>query len=928
MESVDPGTGRDGVELDLVLEWSGEQLMLELRQADLPRVPTSDISWRVLSRESTTQRRFAELRSVQRWAAHARENAARLSLDLLHRNERGMAEAVATCLRISHPGRPLVVYRIQDKSNAPVVPQGWPLSWPQLRLIDPVIPFELTLRDVLSGPRPRLIVLQLPPESSEPTLLEQLGGELVPVPRWAVLGRVAELARIGCPAIMVVDTGVAIYDELASDQPLDQVARRLESKCTCLALRDRAENIVSVRRALIDAPPRSFDARIPTQLSLRQLATIQNPAPRTELEELLHDRLRDTQIELSAQLGELTRIELAWNAESLARAAERIARQLARADLALAWALALGASDEPHFGDSDGELPARHLGVQVLDGDRADVTAGLAVGMRYVLDVSIAAPEISTLSIGGITCRLPDLADLFEASTLDLDVVLFALANEFSIERPRARLQLQRLGGSDHAELALTPLPGGVRRRLRIGLYHRTHLIQSMAIDVSVAGGVDQLPPPSLALDYLASEQLLTVDLGEAPTLSLWLNSTPQGSHLLGIIGEDEPPITVVIADSRDAARLRRVLDTFPHDADSCSPDTLQHAWVALARAGHTAFASLFTFSSNSSAFDRLIGRLRTNNAALIEIARCAADAPGIPWQLIYDAAIERTAKICPVYLERTQGTSFEPSCRSDLRCTHRDAFIPASTPTMDDASRATLCPFRFWGLRHRIAQPAGIIDGVSDEASNCSGRRACEGEPRIVIPYFKFDNAEDHVDRIVEIGGARQVEVWSNSTLSTVRDVLRERHAILYFYCHGEVEPTEGTFGLIIGSEECREDPISASELLSMVPSPRWRHAPIVVLNGCDTLRIAPDDGEIHRLLDMLRKLGAGAIIGTEVVMMTDVAAQAGEHLITGMLDGRPLEDVVLGMRRALLGAGTARGLAYNVYAQPGFAYPKRSRG
>ena len=92
------------------------------------------------------------------------------------------------------------------------------------------------------------------------------------------------------------------------------------------------------------------------------------------------------------------------------------------------------------------------------------------------------------------------------------------------------------------------------------------------------------------------------------------------------------------------------------------------------------------------------------------------------------------------------------------------------------------------------------------------------------------------------------------------------------------------------------------------------WKDtAPLVLINGCETVAMAPaDPGEF---VNPFIGAGAAGVIGTEVAMDQPVAG-AAEHLLHALLEPEAtIGSALQRMRRALIAKGNVMGLAYTAY-------------
>ena len=137
-------------------------------------------------------------------------------------------------------------------------------------------------------------------------------------------------------------------------------------------------------------------------------------------------------------------------------------------------------------------------------------------------------------------------------------------------------------------------------------------------------------------------------------------------------------------------------------------------------------------------------------------------------------------------------------------------------------------------------------------------------------------------------------------------------RH-VLYFFCHGQVDPKKKKFFVVVGPDDERGK-IESGDLDEREIHWPEDPDPLVFLNGCGTLAMLPET--TNRFLARMRTLGAAGAIGTEIPVSTAVARQVACLVLGEMLAGRSIGEAFLSMRRELFRALSPLGLAYTFYA------------
>jgi hypothetical protein len=781
---------------------------------------------------------------------------------------------------------------------------------------------------------------------------------------------VRRLAQAGCLAVLAVmgdapsDFGEAsrwLYRGIAHDRPLDEIARGLSDRGhrALVALNDaEAETGVSLRRAV-------FERRRSHGPSLEKALRLPSRAANSELEELLAERGGQAAGELKRLAHEVLALDFEQGEPALVELhdkSRRIDALLDAAGPAFGW-LAGGpggrvrggifehfSSDQPvpksHglLPEGPPAMPARALRA-FLHRAGAELRGGVRVGEPFGLAVSIDfVKRISELQLPGVNApiALEALERAFGgAEAIDVDLTIWAPTEHFKVRCDAPRVSLPRMGESGVArfEIEASALPPGVEeavRRLRVAAYHRNRLLQSLVVDVAVGRAHCPERAPAQAYDYAVSDELLTVDRDPVRRLSLFVNDGGDGSHWIGarVEGSSDAHLAPIALGGEDAKkiaarvhdklRLASALDGGDRYAaplaqiGAADRAEREQRLVELATEGHRLYLTLF-----AAAGERGLQELQTALGApdgCVEVARCRGDAPALPWQVVYDLPLSplQQPTLCPSYLGplgRSGGPLERPSeCARQPCCPHRPSLGPGGEPSADAPNPGrTVCPFGFWGARHKIAQP---LAGRSNQATVPTRRPS--GQRGVTVGYFSFENAAEHVGRIALAAEPRHASTQSVAVLS---GYLKARNdALIYLYCHGKAVDDE--FLLQLGADEAAGEYLGASDL--MFPNgrawPGWAHGPFVVLNGCKTLQVQPTSW--HVLLGLLRQLGAAAVIGPEIEMFTTTAAKIGEAIVAGALERVPLDALMMHLRRGLLRELNPMGLAYNVYAPSGLVW------
>lgn len=949
-----------------------QELNLELRlrrHARRPGSPTAVVAtlWSAsrafFARDANGPRTWNRLRSstkkawlrrtIQRLTDHlSTGGAARVTYPLRHELEGPILAALSQLQHLRELGL-VWVPEVADSVDAAMAFDGTVGEMSRGVIDAPTL--LVTVGDVMLLDRLTNLLVALEPQRTPPRLVVVLES-IEPRLEFAMGHAAAAVVRRGCAAVVRIpyDRVEALGALLNGDLPLTEIVRSIKGS-SIAALAIDGEVRLSVVRGLLLAPRDVLSGR-----SIEQVLSLKPRPPRTELESMLAEsagaalrRLRDD-VQAFAQRSAPPPLDkgfeaiVAWALDRehrRERTPEDLLGVLRAAAVPLRWLSRTSPQvAEPDSAEDDPPLamPARGLRARWLR-MRHPVEGALLAGAPYSLEVSVGftgderQPRTVPLLLSPDT--MPG-----EAHDLDIEVVVYARSSDFDLDERRLRLRLPRFDESEWLRFVITPRPGDARdivppprdvRQLRIVAYHGSRLLQSVLLTVEVLGEpwmANASAPPRYTLDYVASSELLTVDRGERPAMSLWVNEGPGATHWIGFRTEgaeaqDEP---IEIDDDALAQRM--------HDAMEClhlKPDLdtagARHAAEArllkLAEVGRKAFDTLLGGARNPAAMRSLRARLAGFDS-LIEINRLRVTSPGLPWQIVYDLPLDRASVpgLCAEYsaqvdAARAGGPSLlsPQACASQASCPHRATFTGDLTLLRTDMATQAVCPYGFWGLRHRMVQPLGArTDDARDAEPAPMSTREANGARGVTVGYFEFDNTPDHLTRLHDLGRVHQARVRPAGRRQQICELLMasgDADAIVYFYCHGAYPENE--FHLRVGDDAQPRQYVGHRFFLDKC---HWPHNPVIILNGCQTLAIRPSDTAIHLFLQALRYAGAGAILGTEVAMSTEFAAAIGEQVIDGLLQERTLESIMVDVRRRQLSMMSVTGLAYNVYAAAGF--------
>jgi hypothetical protein len=355
---------------------------------------------------------------------------------------------------------------------------------------------------------------------------------------------------------------------------------------------------------------------------------------------------------------------------------------------------------------------------------------------------------------------------------------------------------------------------------------------------------------------------------------------------------------------------------------------------IRLALTGWKVFHSLFLARSGEVDYERLP---TVRRPGLISIARCRGESPTLPWAALYELRLDsgqpQALHLCPVFKDQLAANQWSQDGdrllnRYDLLENPLACREQAACPLKGEARLHTVCPFGFWGLVHEIEQPVQLVtptpvDQTPPELTLASPpermgqtaflSRQAGDRLRLAVGYYAgIADAFQHLSELQAAAPGGAMELVAAPERERMLQMLEngDQH-VYYFYCHGLIRGQE--FRLLLGSLG-HEQYLSAADLDPR--EARWQGElrPLVILNGCETMRLTPE--LIHGFLGVLRQMGASGVVGTEVPVVTLLARPVGVQLVGDLLAGFSIGESFLRIRHHLLRQGNPLGLVYSYYA------------
>ncbi|MEO8497603.1 MAG: CHAT domain-containing protein, partial [Planctomycetota bacterium] len=363
----------------------------------------------------------------------------------------------------------------------------------------------------------------------------------------------------------------------------------------------------------------------------------------------------------------------------------------------------------------------------------------------------------------------------------------------------------------------------------------------------------------------------------------------------------------------------------------------LKKLLLRMAILGQDIFAATFTNLEIAKRVRELL-----DAPSIITTTQASPELPIVPWNGLYDlklaedweedaGQVRRTA--CMKFRETSHqkktnlGESgpedeldFE-TCIGQTDCPRRRQ-QGQSEDDYNREVRCTVCVFGFWGYKHQVQSPPGGLPEPTQETATAVGLPAYiefASLPKVqIIANSEIESALPHQRALSRLHSLpTKPDIHTAVTANDIEQSLRDKAShVVYFLCHGDVSANKHC--VLVGKNDVR---ISATTLLNW--EVEWQHAPLVVINGCET--VGNSEKAIANLALAFRARKASGIVGTETKVFSELARWFGENFMKQFLLGHRVGDVMLKLRLALLQKGNPLGLIYTTYSMGGLKLIQR---
>ncbi|WIM93244.1 CHAT domain-containing protein [Actinoplanes oblitus] len=513
----------------------------------------------------------------------------------------------------------------------------------------------------------------------------------------------------------------------------------------------------------------------------------------------------------------------------------------------------------------------------------------LAAGQRYDLEVQIGAAWPQSLVVGelpSVDMLLPD-----DRRGHDLHVAVFTDTMTVVGEATR----VLRLPPSGPSPVLTFPLVAGAAGPAwaRVSLYHRDNLLQTFRLDLLVEEAERTHPGmvASAGLQHSATRDWGNLGALGRRALSLTVNSDGARGHRLFVKGEDLA-VTLPIDHDRGeevAREVRQILTANVNRAISSA----EALWRLAVRG-----SDLFTF---------LFDRLREEADALAAVCRRedetlqiirADPAESVPWSLVYDWDLP----------DFRYGDESPPVCfgrtEEGRRCTHH-------------STDGVVCVYGFWGIRHHVEELL-----AAPRETDLPGTLRIT-EPSVLVALGVDPAATgDLVGRLSAVFPPPRVRHLGSTDRLLDSLFSADRPAVVIVLGHHKTtdvvsEPVGSRIALRTADGWLQAKEITRRRRQNGSWQPPQS---IVMLLSCGSAAPAPT--AMSSFLAALNGVGAGAVLGTECDVYSDLAADFAINVLAALAGAEPIGRALpfagavrAARHRIVIDKGDARGLAFAAF-------------
>ncbi|MGO9118169.1 MAG: hypothetical protein ACLQPD_11230 [Desulfomonilaceae bacterium] len=539
----------------------------------------------------------------------------------------------------------------------------------------------------------------------------------------------------------------------------------------------------------------------------------------------------------------------------------------------------------------------------------------LIKGAYYRLRVHIGRPSPDSL----MTSEPPPLDPLLPEPEGEeghsLEVVVFE--KDFTLLSERVQfLQLPPLRGSEpvYFEVLAPQLDTG---ELRIGIYHKNHLLQSFILEAEIGNGeciAGSKKQVKVRLNFSRTARFTNLHELGPRALSIGVNQNrgeTAHSFMLKLNNEALPlDFTEGIIKEQLSKFRKKLQDASVNSSGGCrfpafpgpgaaSSSEFQGIIRDLADLGGEIYESIYTHSKK---MQKELGKIAAQADRTIQIVRHDPNF-AFPWSVVYDFKLPDKiagASPPPVCLGIPEGESAFPKTADKIPtklCSH-------------GPEDNVYCIYGFWGLRHRIEQLIALGDSLED------GVNRVKPNPHYGVCLAVGEKDAHTAHMTTELLKSLGTAVFQLAQGDELLDILWEpqkRPAILVALGHFE---TANICGEPIGPRIVLQPKKKWLRAKSVTDRQRsgedWgQPRTLILLMACGSA--ATEITTLNDLVIAFTSAGAAAIAGTECVVFSRLVARFAQEITIDLWNRTPLGEAVKNFNRRLVSSGNPLAFVFN---------------
>ncbi|MEI8407705.1 MULTISPECIES: leucine-rich repeat domain-containing protein [unclassified Kribbella] len=553
--------------------------------------------------------------------------------------------------------------------------------------------------------------------------------------------------------------------------------------------------------------------------------------------------------------------------------------------------------------------PARVLNVALTNARQQVLaaTTSLRTEDRYGVRIDVGPLVEDSVVINPVPVRVDELQP-DDADGYQFDVVVSSC--DVEVESRLHRLFLPLNGASPYLYVPFETTEQLGAASLRVTLYHRNNVIQSVRVDFDVHTSERGTSQIKGIVDFA-----LTDDAARAPelpgrALSILTNDGASGTHTI-VVNNSKQAIAVTVSDGQATTVLTAVRKRLTEITLGASGNKSQYDEDNRKRTADFINDLRRMALSGAQLWQAVVPDVRDRSdlreqlayRAKIQISRATRTV--FPWALIYDIPRdpEEDGTLCQILEDwEVQQASL------------RD--YPSRCPHEASHGLNVICPYGFWGFRHLIEQPPSVRSGTLRTSIKVAAPARAAAARSLALNQTLTTTHFSDLEQCL----ADWFELVPCDDRSTLEATLADpRLPLAYFYCHGRTEMQADVVMpyLEIGTDtRIAPGSLGAWHEAGGWGSSHWSEtAPLVFINGCETAALQPSD--VVSFVDAFAGLHAAGVVGTEISVSQRVAGEMALNFYRHFAgpDGVSVGTALYRARIDLLRKGNIAGLVYTPF-------------